>query len=329
MRLRRAALLPLVAVPLAACSASPHVPPAPPPSSPATASAAPSATATAPPATTPLPTPTPVPPPPGVVLLVLENHSYEDVIGNASAPNLNALAQHYGLATHAYAYAHPSLPNYLDLVAGSSFGISSDCTDCNLSGHASIADQLTARGMGWGAYLEDMPSPCFTGASVDDSYGKKHNPFMYFDQVRDTPAQCSRDQPFSAFYPALGAARLPQFSLVVPNLCDDGHDCSLGQSDAWVGGFVQHVTASAWFHQGGVLVVTYDEGVGDAGCCNGAAGGHVATWVASAATPPGARLDTPLSHAGILRSVELLYGLPLLGGAACACSGDLLPLLGR
>ncbi len=263
------------------------------------------------------------------MLLVLENHSYEEVIGNPAAPNLNALAQHYGLATHAYAYAHPSLPNYLDLVAGSSFGIASDCTDCNLAGHTSVADQLRPHGSGWAAYMEDMPSPCFTGATVDDSYGKKHNPFMYFDQIRNDPAQCNRDQPFSGFYPALDGGALPAFSLVVPNLCNDGHNCSLARSDAWVGGFVGRVNASAWFRQGGVLVVTYDEGTDGSGCCNGAAGGHVATWVASMATPPGARLQTPLSHAGILRTVELLDGLAPLGGASCTCSGDLLPLLGR
>lgn len=327
MRLRLAAQSSCVAVLLAACSPSVAPQPAPTPHASASASASPSATPVPTPA--PVPTPTPVPPPPGVILLVLENHGYEEVIGSGDAPNLNALAQHYGLATHAYAYAHPSLPNYLDLVAGSSFGISSDCTDCNVSGRTSLADQLTAHGLSWGAYMEDMPSACFTGAAVDDTYGKKHNPFMYFDQIRNDPAQCNRDQPFGAFSPALDAATLPTFSLVVPNLCDDGHNCSLAHSDSWAGAFIAHVTGSAWFKRGGVLVVTYDEGSGSAGCCDGAAGGHVATWVASTATPPGARLDTPLSHAGILRTVELLYGLPTLGGASCACSGDLLGLLGR
>ena len=239
MRLRRAAhglVLPFL---LAACSPSPAPVPtsSPHPSARATAAATPAPTAT------PLPTATPVPPPPGVILLVLENHSYEEVIGDAAAPNLNALAQRYGLATHADAYAHPSLPNYLDLVAGSSFGIFSDCTDCDVSGQTSLADQLTAHGLSWGAYMEDMPSTCFTGAAVDDSYGKKHNPFMYFDQVRNDPAQCNRDQPFGGFYPALDASTLPTFSLVVPNLCDDGHNCSLSHSDSWAGGFVARAGA--------------------------------------------------------------------------------------
>jgi len=328
VRLRAAARTVSLAALLTACSPSPAVhTPAP---SAATQSATQSATpiATATPSPTAAPTPTRVPPPPGVILLVLENTSYEDVIGSGAAPSLNALARRYGLATQSYAFGHPSLPNYLTLVAGSNFGITSDCTDCEASG-TSIADQLAARGSSWGAYLEDMPSPCYTGASVDDSYGKKHNPFMYFAQIRNDSAQCNRDRPFGAFYPALDGGALPWFSLVVPNLCDDGHNCSLSQSDSWVGGFSAHVTGSAWFQRGGVLIVTYDEGSGGAGCCNGAAGGHIATIVASVATPAGARLAAPVTHAGVLRTVEELAGLPFLGAAACACSGDLLPLLGR
>jgi acid phosphatase len=258
---------------------------------------------------------------------VLENHNYEDVIGNPSAPALNGLAAHYGLATHSYAYGHPSLPNYLALIAGSSLGIHTDCTDCSIEG-TSVADQMVSKGLDWGAYSEDMPSPCFNGAGAAD-YAKKHNPFIYFDHIRNDRAQCNRDQPFGAFYPALDGARLPTYSLVVPNLCDDGHSCSLAHSDSWVGAFSAHVTGSDWFRRGGVLIITYDEGSGSAGCCSDSAGGHIATWVVSKATPPGARLGTPVSHGGVLRTVELLYGLPQLGDAACACSGDLLSLLGR
>ncbi len=259
---------------------------------------------------------------------MLENHNYNDVIGNPSAPALNSLAQRYGLATQSYAMGHPSLPNYLALVAGSNYGIHSDCTDCNIDG-TTIADQMVSSGHDWGAYMEDMPSPCWNGATVGDSYGKKHNPFMYFDHIRNDPAACARDQPFSSFYPALDSGRLPAFSMVSPNMCHDGHSCALRDSDAWVNSFAAHVIGSAWFQRGGVLIITYDEGVGGAGCCDVAAGGHIPTWVISSHTPAGARLDTPVDHAGVLRTVESLYGLRFLGDAACPCSGDLTPLLGR
>jgi acid phosphatase len=279
------------------------------------------------PATVP-PTAAPPAPPPGVIVLVLENHSYESVIGSSSAPALNALAAHYGLATRSYALGHPSLPNYLDLVAGASFNIHSDCTSCNVEG-TTVADQMVSSGHTWAAYMEDMPRACYNGAAIGDSYAKKHNPFMYFDHLRSDPALCNQDQPFSAFYPALDAATLPTYSLVVPNQCNDGHSCSLAHSDTWVRDFSNHVTGSAWFQRGGVLLITYDEGVGGAGCCVAASGGHIATWVISKATPPGARLDTPVSHAGLLRTVEMLYGLAYLGEADCVCSGSLMPLLGR
>jgi hypothetical protein len=329
---------------LVACSAPPSAPsssvrpvPSPPAQSPPAQTlpsqstpspSTPSRSAPSPsPVATPPPTPRPPAPPPGVIVLVLENHSYESVIGSSAAPALNALASRYGLATQSFAWGHPSLPNYLDLVGGSSFGIQSDCTGCSVEA-TTIADQLVSNGHTWAAYMEDMPRPCFDGAGAGD-YAKKHNPFVYFDHVRSDPSLCNQDQPFSTFYSALDAATLPNYSLVVPNLCNDGHSCSLAHSDAWVRDFSNHVIGSAWFRSGGILLITYDEGAGAAGCCEGASGGHIATWVVSAATPPGARLDTPVSHAGLLRTVETLYGLSFLGEAACACSGNLMPLLGR
>jgi phosphatidylinositol-3-phosphatase len=260
------------------------------------------------------------------MLLLLENHEYADVIGNSAAPSLNALAARYGLATRSYACCHPSLPNYLDLVAGSSFGISSDCTTCSVDA-TTIADQMVQSGRDWRAYMEAMPSACFKGDSAAGLYAKKHDPFMYFAHIRNDPAACARVQPFSGFYAALDAGQLPAYTFVTPNLCDDGHDCSLRRSDTWVSGFVSRVTASAWFSGGGVLIITYDEGTSSDGCCQGAAGGHIPTWVVSAATPAGSRSATPVDHAGVLRTVEELYRLPLLGEAACACSGDLLSLI--
>jgi hypothetical protein len=261
------------------------------------------------------------------MLVVLENHGYSDVIGNPQAPSLNALARNYGLATRSYAYGHPSLPNYLDLVAGSAEGIDSDCTQCSVEG-MTLVDQLTARGDDWRAYMESMPSACYQGDSAAGLYAKKHDPFLYFAHIRNDGAQCHRVQPLTGLDTALAADSLPAFTFVTPNLCHDGHDCSLHTSDAWVGQFVQKVATSRWFSDGGVLLVTYDEGTSGDGCCQGATGGHIATFVVSRHTAPGSRLDTPIDHAGLLRTVEELYGLPFLGSAACDCSGDLLPLLG-
>jgi phosphatidylinositol-3-phosphatase len=266
--------------------------------------------------------------PPKVMVLLLENHGYDGVINSAQAPRINALATRYGLATHSYAQTHPSLPNYLDLVAGSSLGISGDCTDCSVEG-TSVVDQLVQKGYDWRAYMEGMPSACYTGDSYAGLYAKKYDPFMYFAHIRNDPSACAKVQPYTGFAAALAADTLPAYTWVTPDMCHNGHDCPLPQSDAWVGDFVQGVVASPWFADGGVLFVTYDEGTTDNACCQGAAGGHIATLVISKSTSPGARLDTDVDHAGLLRTIEELYGLPLLGAASCACSGDLRPLTGR
>src|SRR3954451_4453471 len=76
-----------------------------------------------------------------VAVLVLENRSYEQIIGNPSAPYLNKLARRGALATHYYAVTHPSLPNYLALTTGGHKGINGDCSACRSSGR-SLASQL-------------------------------------------------------------------------------------------------------------------------------------------------------------------------------------------
>ena len=100
-----------------------------------------------------------------VVVIVMENAEYGEVIGNRAAPYVNALARRYGLATQSYAITHPSLPNYLALVSGSTHGISSDCTGCRVHG-TNLVDELEAGGISWKAYLEDVPAPCFDGAGT-------------------------------------------------------------------------------------------------------------------------------------------------------------------
>ncbi len=123
-------------------------------------------------------------------MIVLENEEYAGVIGSHAAPYINALARRYSLAAASYAITHPSLPNYLTLTGGSTFGIDSDCTGCHARG-AGLAGQLAHAGISWRAYMEDLPHPCFLGASAGD-YAKKHDPFAYYPGVTGDPAQCRR-----------------------------------------------------------------------------------------------------------------------------------------
>ena len=258
-----------------------------------------------------------------VVVIVMENKEEQSILGSASAPFANRLARRYGVASASFAIGHPSLPNYLALTSGSTHGISSDCTDCTVNA-PNLADQLSTAGRSWKAYLEGVPGPCFTGAG-SGGYAKRHNPFIYYDDVARDHARCSHLVGFGALSADLRAGRLPSFAWITPNLCDDTHDCGVGAGDAFLARTVPALLQAIGPH--GFLILTWDEGASDAGCCRGVArGGQIATIVAGPDVVPGSRERTPLDHYGVLATIERALGLPLLGGAADGTNGSLVPL---
>jgi hypothetical protein len=258
-----------------------------------------------------------------VAVIVMENEEYGDVIGTRAAPYLDALANSYSLATGMYAISHPSLPNYLALTGGSTFGVSSDCTGCTV--HAtSIVDQLERARLSWKAYMEGLPHPCFTGAS-SGAYAKKHDPFAYYTRVTGDRSRCSRIVPLAQLGLDERAQALPRFVWITPNLCHDMHDCSVATGDRFLRGLVPPLLKALGRH--GLLFLTWDEGSSDAGCCRLASGGHIATIVAGGDARRGARLATPSDHYSVLQTIEDLLGLPRLRGAACACTPSLQRLL--
>ena len=261
-----------------------------------------------------------------VVLIVMENKEASDVIGNPAAPYANALARRYGLAMQSYAITHPSLPNYLALTSGSTHGVTSDCTECHFATR-DIVDQLDAAGISWRAYLEDFPGRCFTGAGAG-GYAKKHNPFIYYDDIANSPGRCGNLVGFSALASDLRSGRLPTYAWVSPNLCDDTHDCGVATGDRFLARTVPAVLRE--LGPNGFLVITWDEGSSGATCCGGtAAGGRVATIVAGPGVRRGARDAAPVDHYGVLGTIEDALGLPALGGSADARNGRLNPLFAR
>jgi phospholipase C len=258
-----------------------------------------------------------------IAVIAMENHDYGSIIGSRSAPYINGLANRYALAQRMYAVSHPSLPNYLALTGGSTFGISNDCTGCEV--HASsLADQLGHAGISWKAYMEGLPRPCFTGASAGD-YAKKHDPFVYFSSVLRAPSLCDRVVPFNRLAADERNGALPEFVWITPNLCHDMHDCSVATGDRFLSLVVPPLLQA--LGPRGLLFLTWDEGSGDFGCCRLADGGHVVTIVAGPDARPGAVLGLPADHYSVLQTIEDLLGLPRLRGAACACTPSLLPLL--
>jgi hypothetical protein len=259
-----------------------------------------------------------------VAVIVMENKEASEVIGNPAAPYTNALARRYALATQSYAVTHPSLPNYLALTSGSTHGVTSDCTACTVAG-ANLVDQLESARTSWRAYLEDYPGGCFAGAGSGE-YAKKHNPFIYYDDVSSSRSRCANLVGFGALARDLRSERLPAFSWITPNLCDDTHDCSVAVGDRFLARTVPPLLRE--LGPAGFLVITWDEGVSDGGCCGGAAaGGRIATIVAGPGARRGARERPPVDHFGVLGTIEDALGLPRLGAAADSRNGSLRPLL--
>ena len=120
-------------------------------------------------------------------VFVMENHSLHQILGNPKAPFLNRVAHRYRVATHFYAPAHPSLPNYLAMISGSTHGCASDRCTGGFRG-PTLARQLTARGLGWQGYFEGLPHRGYMGANRG-RYIRHHNPFVYFRSVTSSHRQ--------------------------------------------------------------------------------------------------------------------------------------------
>ncbi|TMJ95384.1 MAG: hypothetical protein E6G67_07235 [Actinobacteria bacterium] len=236
-----------------------------------------------------------------VVAVVLENKSYGEVIGSRNAPYVNSLASRCGLATDYHAVTHPSLPNYLALVSGRTAGL--DGLDCS-PGPACESTARTIFGQlagDWSTFAESMPSACDRHDA--GAYLVRHNPAVYFPRL----AGCrTRDLPYGRFQLSR------RFTLVVPNACNDMHDCSVATGDRWLAGFVPRITGSRAFAAGRTaLFVMWDED-------DGSAGNRVPMIVVSPYTAPGTRSSTRFTHYSALRTWERMLSLPCLANACSA-----------
>ena len=257
-----------------------------------------------------------------VFVIVMENKEYDQVVGSAKMPYFNSLAKQYGLATNYYGIAHPSLPNYLALTSGSTFDVTSDCNDCFVKA-PSIVDQIEASGRSWKAYMESMPGPCFVGDAAP-LYRQKHNPFIYYDNVRNDPARCNKIVPLTQLTADLAAHALPNYVWISPNMCSDAHDCGSSEGDTWLSTWVPKLIASPEWQDSGALFITFDEGsskkLTPESCCMEGNGGHVATLVISPLGKPGYQSAVAYDHYSLLRTIEDAWGMPELGGAHCPCA---------
>ena len=237
----------------------------------------------------------------------MENHGYSQVWNTSSTPYITSLGNQYVRATNYHAATHPSLPNYLQLFAGDNYGITTDCApsdSCHVSA-TNLADNLEAKGLTWKAYMESMPAPCTLTSS--GQYAPKHNPFIYFDDIRNNPLRCnSRDVPYTDLSTdLLSAATTPNFSFITPDECSDMHSCPIATGDTWLKTNLPPILNSpACTVDKCLLILTWDED-------DNSEGNQVLTiFAGSAAKTGGVASNAAYSHFSTLRTVEEIFGLP-------------------
>jgi len=244
-----------------------------------------------------------------VVVVVLENHNYSSVIGSPSMPYLNSLAKQYGLATQFYANVHPSIGNYFMMTTGQV--VTTDDSFTNTITNDNVVLHFLAKGVTWKSYAEGLPAVGYTGGNTG-TYVKRHNPFAYFSDVANS-SQKSNLVPFSHFATDLANHQLPDYSFVVPDICDDGHNCSLGTVDAWLKSHLAPLIASPEFKANGLLVITFDEA---ALTDKSHGGGRIATVVVSPKGKKGFTSANFYQHQNVLRMTMRALGLTTYPGAA-------------
>lgn len=237
-----------------------------------------------------------------VLIIVLENADYKRAIAQ---PYMAELANQGTFLDNFYAETHPSYPNYLALVASSTFGINSDGqTDI---AKTSLVDLMEAKGISWKSYAEQYPtSPaCFKGVSRG-GYVRKHEPFLSFTSVQNDPARCAKIVPASQLQKDVAAGSLPQYSLYVPDLNNDGHDTGVGYAAKWLQGFLTPLMKTPAFSQKNLVVITFDEG--DEGGSN-----QIYTLLLGDTVKTGLRDNTRYNHYSLLRTIEDNFELGNLG----------------
>ncbi|WP_445548742.1 alkaline phosphatase family protein [Frankia sp. CiP1_Cm_nod2] len=248
-----------------------------------------------------------LPTPDHVVVVVLENHAYSQVIGSSSAPYINSLKTGGANLTASYAITHPSQPNYMALFSGGTQGITSDsCYTPGFSSAANLGSELIAAGLAWGSYNEGLPSQGSTICTNSSTkYARKHNPWFGFSNVPTNTAHTFAQFPTSY-------STLPKISFVVPNLCNDMHDCSVSTGDTWLQNKLGAYATWATTHNS-LLIVTFDED-------NSLNGNHIPTVLYGQHVTAGSSSSTTYNHYNLLRTLEDLAGLTTHAGNAASAS---------
>jgi acid phosphatase len=232
-----------------------------------------------------------------VTIVMMENRNYPLVVGSADAPYFNqTLVPQGALLTNMHAIRHPSEPNYLALFSGSTHDVTDDsCPHTYAS--PNLASELSDAGLTFAGYAESMPSAGYEGCRGSENlYARKHVPWPNFSNV---PASESR------IYTGTLPSPMPSLTWIVPNMCNDMHDCSTRTGDQWLAKNLPPIVA--WNAKNdGLLIVTWDEADPDPDGSN-----RIPTVLVGPMVKPG----TSAANANLYdltRTIEAAFNLPCI-----------------
>ncbi|MEO5625789.1 MAG: alkaline phosphatase family protein [Dokdonella sp.] len=237
-----------------------------------------------------------------VVIAIMENTGYSSIIGNTNgAPYINSLLGSGASFSNAHGVTHPSQPNYLALFSGQQQGVTDDSCPHAFAGVANLGSQLLGAGLNFAGYSETMPSQGYAGCS-SGNYARKHNPWVNFDNVPDTS-----NRTFASFPSVF--SDLPTVAIVVPNLCNDMHNCSISTGDTWLQNHLDGYVQWAKSHNS-LFILTWDED-------NFTTPNQIPMVFAGSNLIAGSYSEA-VDHYGVLRTLEDMYNLSALANAATA-----------
>jgi len=235
-----------------------------------------------------------------LIVIIFENQGYNKVMKDSY---FASLATRGSSLDNFYAIAHPSQPNYIGQIAGSTLGCSSD-DNIDLS-QSSVVDLLEANGISWRAYEEAYPGNCFTGASTG-TYVRKHNPFMSFTSVTKNATRCAHIVPATQLDTDLKAGPIPQFVYYTPDLNNDAHDTNIAYASKWLNGFLEPKLKNSNFINNTVVLLTWDED-------DHLEGNHIYNVLLGPSVNVGYKDTTTYTHYSLTRTIEDNWGLTSLG----------------
>ncbi len=255
-----------------------------------------------------------------------ENHSFEEVVGNAQMPYYNQLIQKYGLATQFYSDQHSSLPALMWFVAGAEVEPNNDTVSCQHS-EDNVVRELLKQGYSWKSYQVNMPNAGYQGLQYQASssqgwYYRRHNPLIDFTDVCPGTGQDTKSVPYTQMATDFAQGDVVNYAYITPDGADDGHDGTLPEADQWLQANLPDILARPEFSPGGdgILFIVWDESELTDDRCSATVttgcGGRTATLVIGPQVKAGYQSTVPYRNENVLKTVCAAMGLSPCPGAA-------------